>query len=547
MQLAEAINTKQNFSFLAPMASSSATPLLLLCLFSTSLAITCHSFSTEEFIQCLHSKASTENLSQLLYLPNTTSYSSLLTSSVSNTRFTTPQTPKPLLIFTPSHESHVQASVLCSKYYALSLRVRSGGHDFEGLSYQALNNQPFVILDLTNFRSVTVDVKHRMALVEAGATIGDVYYHIAKQTTTFGFPAGACPTVGVGGHISAGGVGTLVRKYGLSADNVLDVRLVDVHGRILDKDSMGEDLFWAVRGGGAASLCVVLSWKLRLVPVPQTVTVFSATKTLEDGAIDIIDKWQHVAHNFPEDLFIWTVIQTLSNGTKGVEVVFSGLYLGKSYKALKVMNSRFPEMGVGVKDLKEMSWIRSVMSFGFYPIDSPLEILTDRSLQIKVNFKAKSDYTLNLLPRAALKILWDSLLQVDVGSIAFEPYGGKMAEIPGSHIPFPHRKGTLFSILYLVGWSNDSGAKETEKSLNWIRNLYDQMNSYVSKNPRGAYLNYRDLDLGRNEGRNTSYSMAEVWGTKYYKGNFKRLALVKGEVDPDNFFWNEQSIPPLML
>ncbi|KAM0938372.1 putative tetrahydroberberine oxidase [Dioscorea sansibarensis] len=523
---------KTNHSLIATMATSSATSLFLFCFISISIARTCYSFSNEEFLQCLHlhTKTSTENLSKLLYYPNTTSYSTVLLSSITNTRFTTPQTPKPLLIFTPSHESHVQASVLCCKYYALSLRVRSGGHDFEGLSFQSLDNQPIIILDFTNFQSVSVDVEHRTALVEVGATIGDVYYHIAKKTMTLGFPAGTCPTVGVGGHISGGGVGTLVRKYGVAADNVLDLRLVDVHGRILDKDSMGEDLFWAVR-----------------VPVPQTVTVFNVSKSLKDGAIDIIDKWQHVAHNLPEDLFIETVIQTLLNGTKGVEVIFNRLYLGKSYKALEVMNNRFPEMGVGVKDLKEMSWIKSVMSFGFYPIDSPLEILTDRSLQSRANFKAKCDYAVNLLPRAALKILWDSLLQVEAASISFQPYGGKMAKIPESQIPFPHRKGSLFSILYLVGWRNDSGAKEAGKSLNWVSNLYNQMTPYVSKNPRGAYLKYRDINLGRNEGRNTSYSMAKVWGNKYYKSNFERLALVKGEVDPDNFFWNEQSIPPLVL
>ncbi|XP_039115904.1 berberine bridge enzyme-like 18 [Dioscorea cayenensis subsp. rotundata] len=524
------------------MASSSAIPLLLLCLISISLATTCHSFSTEQFLQCLQSKTSTKNISQQLFFPNTTSYSTLLLSSISNARFTTSQTSKPLLIFTPSHESHIQASVLCSKTYSLSLRVRSGGHDLEGLSYRTVGNQRFIILDLTNFRSVTVDIEHRTALVEAGATVGDLYYQIAKQTTTLGFPAGTSPTVGVGGQISAGGVGTLVRKYGLAADNVLDVRLVDVHGRILDKDSMGEDLFWAVRGGGAVSFCVVLSWKLRLVPVPQTVTLFNVAKSLQDGAIDIIDKWQHVAYNLPEDLFIETLMQTLMNGTKGAEVFFNGLYLGKSNEALQVMNNRFPELGVNASDLNEMSWIQSVLSFALYPIDSPIEILTDRSVQQKANFKAKSDYAVNLLPRAALKILWDSLLQVDRAAIYFEPYGGKMAEIPEFQIPFPHRKGSLFSILYLVAWT-----EEAEKNLDWVRNLYNQMTPYVSKNPRGAYLNYRDLDLGRNEGRNTSYSMAEVWGRKYFKSNFLRLTLVKGEVDPADFFWNEQSIPPLVL
>ncbi|KAJ0986380.1 hypothetical protein J5N97_004736 [Dioscorea zingiberensis] len=487
------------------------------------------------------------NLSKLLYFPKTTSYSSLLLSSISNTRFTTPSTTKPLLIFTPTLESHIQASIFCSRYYRLSLRVRSGGHDFEGLSYQSPAHQPFIVLDLTNFRSVTVDVELGTAWVQAGATIGDLYYHIASNSSTFGFPAGTCSTVGVGGHISGGGVGTLVRKYGLAADNVLDVRFVDVHGRILDKDTMGEDLFWAVRGGGAASFGVVVSWKLRLVPVPQTVTRFNISKTSFNGSIDLIDKWQHIAHNLTEDLFIEMVIQTLMNGSKGIEVLFNGLFLGNSSGLLQVMGQKFPELGVGVKDCEEMSWVQSVMSYAFFPIDSPLEILLDRTLQQRGMFKGKSDYAVNPIPRGAIKNLWNSLMEVDAAAISFEPYGGKMAEIPESQLPFPHRKGSLFNILYLVGWSSDNstGTKASANAIGWIRRLYKNMAPYVSKYPRAAYLNYKDLDLG---GRiNESYSMAEVWGRKYFKSNFRRLALVKGEVDPDNFFGNEQSIPPLLV
>ena len=71
------------------------------------------------------------------------------------------------------------------------------------------------------------------------------------------------------------------------------------------------------------------------------------------------------------------------------------------------------------------------------------------------------------------------------------------------------------------------------------------MTPYVSKSPRASYFNYKDLDLGQNKHHNTSYSEASVWGKKYFKGNFRRLAQIKTEFDPENFFWNEQSIPPL--
>ncbi|CAL9242014.1 unnamed protein product [Arabidopsis halleri] len=67
---------------------------------------------------------------------------------------------------------------------------------------------------------------------------------------------------------------------------------------------------------------------------------------------------------------------------------------------------------------------------------------------------------------------------------------------------------------------------------------------YVSSNPRQAYLNYRDLDLGLNtKNAKSSFKQAQVWGGKYFKDNFNRLVRIKTMVDPENFFRHEQSIP----
>ncbi|KAM3251008.1 hypothetical protein T459_05154 [Capsicum annuum] len=88
--------------------------------------------------------------------------------------------------------------------------------------------------------------------------------------------------------------------------------------------------------------------------------------------------------------------------------------------------------------------------------------------------------------------------------------------------------------------------ESSEKHLSWIRKLYGYMASYVSKSPRAAYFNYRDLDLGVNNKGNTSNAQARIWGEKYFKNNFDRLVKVKTKVDPTNFFRNEQSIPPLL-
>ncbi|KAE8702981.1 hypothetical protein F3Y22_tig00110478pilonHSYRG00157 [Hibiscus syriacus] len=150
------------------------------------------------------------------------------------------------------------------------------------------------------------------------------------------------------------------------------------------------------------------------------------------------------------------------------------------------------------------------------------------------------------MPEIALQGLWSQLLE-DVATTAtmnIISYGGKMDEIPESALPFPHRKGTLYKINYNIGWREEEN-NNPQRYINWIRKLYRYMAPFVSKSPREAYINYRDLDIERNnDDGKTSYKKASVWGRKYFKKNFDRLVYVKSKTDPENFFRHEQSIPP---
>nr|XP_010915476.1 LOW QUALITY PROTEIN: berberine bridge enzyme-like 15 [Elaeis guineensis] len=525
----------------------SSTNLALYCLLCLAISLASSHPAYESFLHCLslHSSPST-NFSQLIYFPNTDSYSSLLLSSIQNLRFASPTTPKPLLILQPADESQIQASVICCRIHSLPMRVRSGGHDYEGLSYRSDQDSRFILLDLAGLRSVSVDTEHGIAWVQSGATLGELYYRIAEKSSHHGFPAGLCPTVCVGGHLSGGGWGNLIRKYGLAADNILDATFVDANGRLLDRESMGEDLFWAIRGGGGESFGVIVSWKVRLVPVPPTVTAFTLRRTLEQGAIELLNKWQYVAHKLHEDLYLKVHIQPEECGEKGVVAVFESLFLGSCAELLQHIGKSFSELGVKRNDCREMSWIQSVLYYARYNNGEPMEILLDRSLQPKEFSKSKSDYVKDPIPLSGWEGIWRRFLEQGAGFMVMDPHGGRMSEILESEIPFPHRQGNLFNIQYLVRWK-DSGASASEKHLAWVGRMYRYMRPYVSKHPRSAYLNYRDLDLGKNEEGNTSYSTAKVWGRKYFRNNFKRLAIVKGEVDPEDFFWSEQSIPPLIV
>ncbi|KAL3742437.1 hypothetical protein ACJRO7_017850 [Eucalyptus globulus] len=501
----------------------------------------------DDFLQCLsiHS-GNTSAISKLVYTPINSSYYSVLDITIQNLRFLTPSAPKPNYIVTPLDVSHVQASIICSRQCGLQMRTRSGGHDYEGLSY--LSEVPFVILEMANLQAISVEAEDKTAWVQSGATIGELYYRIAEKSKTLGFPAGLCPTVGVGGHFSGGGYGTLLRKYGLAADNVIDAQLVDAQGRLLDRESMGEDLFWAIRGGGGGSFCVVVSWKVKLVPVPSTVTVFKILRTLEQNATKLVHQWQLVANKLPDDIFITLMLQSYNsslNGTMTMQATFHTLYLGGADSLLEVTSSRFPELNVTRQDCNEMSWIESVLNFAGFS-GEPLEVLLNRSSNTKIFFKNKSDYVKEPIPESGLEGMWERFFEEDQGvpMMIWDPYGGKMAEISESAIPFPHRAGVLYMIQHTTGWTT-GGNLVAPKHVSWIRSFYRYMAQYVSKSPREAYINYRDLDIGMNNViGDTSYKQASVWGKKYFKNNFDRLVQVKTAIDPDNFFWHEQSIPP---
>ncbi|KAI3848631.1 hypothetical protein MKX03_010341 [Papaver bracteatum] len=348
-----------------------------------------------------------------IYTPKNANYSSILQSTIAMLRFNTSTTRKPFLIVTPLEESHVQTAVICSRKHGIQIKVRSGGHDFEGLSY--ISDVPFIIVDLFNLRDINVDVKGKVGWVQSGATLGEFYYKIAEKSNTLAFPAGVCATVGVGGHFSGGGYGLMLRKYGIASDNVIDARIVDVHGKILNKKSMGDGLFWAIRGGGGGSFGIVLSWKIRLVSVPPFVTVFS---------------WQDVAHRLPQELIITleiSVVNPTRKNKKTIKATLKSLFLGGAKKLQILMKEEFPELGLERKDFTEMSWIQSVLFFNGLPTNSSIDIL-GKLQQMRSYFKGKSDYVRQPISQSGLELIWERLL-IDNTVMLFTPYGGRMSEI----------------------------------------------------------------------------------------------------------------------
>ncbi|KZV48889.1 cannabidiolic acid synthase-like 2-like [Dorcoceras hygrometricum] len=518
------------------------------------------------FLRCLsRQSARPGDILQNVYTRNSSKYISVLESASQNPRWFNETDERPYLIVVPVEETDVWTVVSCSKVHQIQIRVKSGGHDYEGLSVRS--EYPFVMIDLSNLNSISVNLTEETVWVQAGATLGQLYYEIANKSKTHAVPAGLCKGLGLGGHVSGGGLGTLMRKYGLAADNAIDARFMDVDGYFYDRNAMGEDTFWALRGGGGASFGVVLAWKLKLVRVPEQVTVFNFRRRLDLGNLRLLHKWQKTAYKLPEDLFIRVLIQKVGDGRGNasiVQVTYNGMFLGPAAGLVQLLREKFPEFGLETEDcfrapagngnctsmpciMKEcyqVSWIQSAVFFSGGKTDQPVETLLSKFKNTRFFNKGTSDFLEAPIPDQGWKMIRQMFLSEDSPIMIIDPLGGRMDKIPEYVIPFPHRKGNLFNIQYLINWSGDNSAQVAEKHLAFKRSLHEKMTPYVAKWPRTAYFNYKDLDLGRND-YHCNYTVAKVWGEKYFKGNFEKLAKIKAGIDPLNFFRSELSIPVL--
>ncbi|XP_027183962.1 berberine bridge enzyme-like 23 [Coffea eugenioides] len=313
---------------------------------------------------------------------------------------------------------------------------------------------------MSKIREIDVDLKNQTAWVGTGAIL-----------------AGVCPSVGIGGHFSGGGQGMLTRKYGLAADNVIDAVIVDAQGRIIDRNMMGEDLFWAIRGGGAASFGVVVKWKIKLVPVPPIVTTLYHIPKIISIQIGL--------HFNSPDLVIFTS-ETWRIGQEVVSWHFDveGLSVKKEFSPdLLTLKETDP-----VPELSEdptKCWLKSALFFYFYEAPETVEDLIDRNHYPGVYFKAKSDNVTLPIKETSLDAIWDVFKEGTPGSILLQPYGGIFNEIPRSQTPFPHRAGTLYNVHYYAMWHGERTYIIKER-LDWLHRIYDFMGDFVEK-PRTAY------------------------------------------------------------
>ena len=216
----------------------------------------------------------------------------------------------PRVIARCSGLADVMAAVNFARTNGLLTAIRGGGHNVGG---RALCEDGIVI-DLSGMRAVYVDSAKRTVRVQGGATLGDM----DRETHVFGIalPSGIVPKTGIGGFTLGGGVGWLLRKYGMTIDNLLSCQVVTAENGVLTASaSEHEDLFWALRGGGG-NFGVVTSFEFRARPVH---TVLGGLLVYpRQAAMDVIRNFRDFMESAPDEL---TAYAALLHGPDGSPIV----------------------------------------------------------------------------------------------------------------------------------------------------------------------------------------------------------------------------------
>jgi FAD/FMN-containing dehydrogenase len=409
---------------------------------------------------------------------------------------------RPAAIVRCAGTDDVRAAVAFAREHGWHPAVRGGGHSVAGHSVC----DGGLVIDLSAMKGIRVDPAARLARVEGGVTWGE----LDRETAAFGLaaPGGIVSTTGVAGLTLGGGVGWLVRKHGLSCDNLAAAEVVTAGGELL-RASDGEhpDLFWALRGGGG-NFGVATSFTFRLHPVG---TVLGGMVLHPRGrAGDVLRFYREFTADAPDSL---TTSAGLLTSPEGVPLV-----------ALVACWAGPPREGEAV--LRPLRAFGQPVQDGIAPLSFPLmQRLMDGAFPAGRRNYWKAGF-LDALTDAAIDTVVAQAARAPSPhtAVLLESYTGAAARVAPGATAYPHR-GAPYNLHLFSAWTDPAG---DAASVGWTRDAWEALAPFSTG---GAYVNF----LG-DEGDERVRAA--------YGANLARLAEAKRVYDPANLFRRNQNVRP---
>ena len=419
---------------------------------------------------------------------------------------------RPELVARCTGVADVLAAVRFARERDLLVAVRGGGHSFPGLSVC----DGGIVIDLAPMKGIRVDPHSRTVRAQAGVLLGE----LDRETQAFALavPAGIVTHTGLAGLTLGGGIGWIMRKYGLTIDQLLSVDVVTADGEFVRaSEDENPDLFWGVRGGGG-NFGIVTEFEFRLNPLGPHVMAGPVFWAAED-AHRVLHFYRDWVADCPDELMTIVVqrrapdLPAVPRDLVGRQVIaVAACYAGPVDDGERVM--------------------QPLKSFGSPVLDlcMPKPYLVHQSM-FDPSFRHGCWYYVRSCDVAALDdgvidVVADHGTQIGspVTSVALWQMGGAVARVAEDATAFNGRSaGFTFNI---NGNSESAEGFETERE--WARSYWSALEPYHTS----VYVNFL-MEEGEERVRQA-----------YGAGKYDRLKALKRKYDPTNFFRLNQNIRP---
>ncbi len=409
----------------------------------------------------------------------------------------------PLVIVFAQETQDVVNAVRWARFNHVPIRLRSGRHNYEGLSVVDAG----IVIDVSEMTRVEVDRKRGTATVQTGQR--DFSLAEALASEGLAVPNGLCASTGIAGFTLGGGQSSLSRPFGLMIDNLLELEMVDANGQVLRASAdQNADLFWASRGGGGGNFGIYTSFRFRTRRI-DTVAYASINWDLRDLE-PVLRTWQNLT--LPGASERLTPLLTIASGLESL-LLMQGVFLGSAKELRRLLQPLLRAGSPLNVTIEEIPWLEAVARIAATQPDTPEP------------FKSVGPFVNELLPDEAIAIIRRFINEppTSSASVFLHGLGGSVARVPSEATAYFWRQA-LYNMSFFATWDTPDGAAP---GIRWVEEFRRAMRPFT----QGVYVNTPDLSI-----RN--------WPKAYYGGNFDRLTRVKAKYDPKNVFNYPQSIPP---
>jgi len=365
------------------------------------------------------------------------------------------------------------------------------------------------MIDLSLMKGIHIDPAARTARVQGGV----LWSEFNREAGAHGLAVtgGAISTTGVAGYTLGGGLGWLMAKYGLAADNLNAVEIVTADGEILNvSDDSHPDLFWAVRGGGG-NFGVATSFEFRLHHLPMVVGGLIAHPF--DAAKDLLSFYRESSESASDDLNLFA---GLVHAPDGSGMKLSALLTCHTGDPAQAEEELAPIKAFGSPLMVEVGLMP-------YPV---MNTLLDAGYP-----PGLLNYWLSNFTRGFDEALIDTMIErfetvpSPMTAIVIEHFHGEVTRIDPSAIPVPHRE-TGWNLLLPSVWADPA---DSDANIAWTRETHAAVEPHLVER---KWLNYLGDDQADDAIRGA------------YGPNYDRLAQIKRQYDPDNVFHHNHNIRP---